>query len=130
MMRSVSSIPAWLRSIFCVLALLTGALSTASAAAAGSGGLSGEVQTAVDDAMTRADPGDSKMAPITSEVNKMAKWLVILLWVIVPLVLFGGMIAWGVVLVTRENEIGAAKKIFGAVAIGVIFYFGVLTIFF
>ena len=129
MMRSVSSIPAWLRSIFCVLALLTGALSTASAAAAGSSGLSGEVQSAVNDAMTRATD-DSKMAPITSEVNKMAKWLVILLWVIVPLVLFGGMIAWGVVLVTRENEIGAAKKIFGAVAIGVIFYFGVLTIFF
>ncbi|MDA3961216.1 MAG: hypothetical protein PF961_10535 [Planctomycetota bacterium] len=120
------SIPAWLRAIFCVVALLGGAATMAPNLNAA---VQDDVTTAVDDAVAAADTSGSAMAPILDEGNAIGRWVVMILWLLVPLILFGSLIAWGVIQ-ARGNEAAAARKTFIAVGIGVIFYFGVLTIFF
>ena len=109
--------------LFALLLMVTGVGGTASAA------VSDGVQSAVDTINSKMSPGSDKMAPVMTEANNTAIWVVWFLWGVVPMILFGALIAYGV-WQAKQNETQAAWKTFMAVGIGAIMYFGVLGIFF
>lgn len=125
-MSIITSITTRARILLAALLLLAGS-GTATVSAADN--LQSKVDAVVTTASTNIDKNQGKSNVLTKEVNGMAVWLVWIVWGIVPLVLFGGLIAWGV-WQAKQNEADAAKKTFVAVGIGIVFYFGVVALFF
>lgn len=111
------------------LALLLAPAAVMTGGGTLSAAVADDVQSAVDTITAKTDPGDSKMEPIMTETNKVGTWVIWVFWVTVPLILFGGLIAWGVIQ-AKQNGVQAAQNTFIAIGLGVIAYFGVLAIFF